>query len=99
MLKRMSIGEHSAAPRSRHHTTHVDTRRLIFCFSFIFPPDCQPGYPVKVIPRIFPWAVDQQVFLLIDEVLPFVFTHLEIGGKLDRICGACLLAKAAKDTA
>ena len=61
--------------------------------------DRRTGHPVKVVIGVFAGATDQQVFFLINQILPVVFAVFEIRRELYGVCRAGLFAEAAEDAA
>jgi hypothetical protein len=85
-------------PFSRHQSPDIYRGVLVFGFAFVFAVDRESSHPVKVIVGILAGTVDQQILLFVDQVLPLVLAHLEIGSELDGIGGTRLLTKSTKDT-
>src|SRR4030042_889504 len=84
---------------SRHQTPQVQRRLLVLRLSFVLAADGQPGDAVEIVVRVLAGPVDQQVLLLVDQVLTPVLAHLEVGGELDGVGRAGLLAEAPEDAA
>ena len=61
------------------------------------PPICTPETRQIVVTGILAGPVDQQVFLLVNQILTIVFAHFKIGRELDRVGRTRFFAVAAKD--
>ena len=77
----------------------IHRRILVLGLALVLAADRDSGDAPEVVIGILARAVDQQVFLFIDQVLAIVLAHFEIGRQLDGVSGACLLAVAAIDAA
>ncbi len=69
------------------------------CFALAFAADLSSRYPPVVIARILAGAIDQQVLLFINQILPVKLPHLEIRSELNGVGGAGFFAETAKDAA
>ena len=69
----------------RHQAFHIDWFLFVLCLAFILSFNRKTGHAVKVVVMVFARPADDEVFLFIDQVLPFVLAHFEISGELDRI--------------
>jgi hypothetical protein len=84
---------------SGQQTMKVNRRRLMFSLALVLSPDCDACNTPEVVIGILSRSVDQQIFLLVNEILPFILAHLKIRRELDGVGRARLLAVAAEDTA
>jgi len=65
--------------------------------TFVFPANLDSSDPPEVVTGMLSWAVDQQIFLLIHQILTAKLSDLEIGCQLDSVSGAGLLAITAEN--
>src|SRR5690606_35913 len=79
-------------PGSWKQGFQVDRRVFTLCFPLVFASNRQSGYLVIIISVVFPFAVDQQILLFINQVLAVVFSHFVVRDQLDCVGGAGLLA-------
>src|SRR5262249_51682022 len=84
---------------SRQESVNVDRRRFMLRLALVLAADLDARDAPEVVVGVLARSIDQQVFLLVDEVLPMKVAHLEIRRELDRIRRAGFLAKPAKDAA
>src|SRR3974390_2574137 len=66
--------------------------------ALVLTTDPDSGNAPEVISRILPWAIDQQIVLFVNQVLPVKLAHLEVRRQLDGVRRASLFAQTAEDT-
>src|SRR6185437_6959038 len=52
-----------------------------------------------VVTGIFSGTIDQQLLFLVDQIGAMVLAHFDVGNELNRVRGASVFAKSAKNTA
>src|SRR5579872_3528088 len=82
---------------SGQKAVQVGGRRLVLGLPFVFAANFHSRDSPKVISRVLPGAVDQQMLLFVDQARALVLGHFKIRRQLNRIRRASLLAEAAKD--
>src|SRR5215469_69068 len=84
---------------SRQKRANVNGRPFMLCLALILAADLNAGYTPVVVTRILARAVDQQIFLFIDQVAPVKLPQFEIRRKLNGVGRAGLFAPTAEDAA
>src|ERR1700756_4015593 len=72
---------------------------FVLSLAFVLGANSHASNAPEVVIRVFSWAIDHKVRLLIYEILALVLTHLKVRRKLNCVGWAGFLAETAKNTA